>query len=162
MKSPYFLSYIDKQYKDDKANLDEKKRELLENYKLAVEANKRDEEAIKEMDPIEYEYKYSGINYISSEEMHEKKIEIMLEALFLKHFTPIDMKTLEKDWTLLRSLQPGENTPETIETQKRFHSTACSAYYKEIKPDTANEKIIEEIVEKTVKKYITKTSVREE
>lgn len=71
MKSPYFLSYVAKQYKDDKTNLDAKKRELLENYELAVEANKRDEEAIKEMDPIEYEY--STVDYITFEEMQQKK-----------------------------------------------------------------------------------------
>lgn len=84
----------------------------------------------------------------------------MLEALFIKYFTPIDINKLSKDWNLLRSTRLGEHTLETLDAEKRFNSPACSAYYKEIKPDTANEKFIEEIIERTIEKYIAKTSIR--
>lgn len=57
---------------------------------------------------------------VSEQELKRIKFEMMIEALFLEHFTPIDEKKLREDMEL-RNMGGGmDNTPETFEAAKRL------------------------------------------
>lgn len=62
-------------------------------------------------------------------EIMQKKIEIMMEALFLRYFTPVDVEKLERDMILERMGGGDDNTAETLKAISRLKDG--SNYYEE-------------------------------
>lgn len=62
-------------------------------------------------------------------EIMQKKIEIMMEALFLRYFTPVDVEKLERDMILVRLDGGDDITAETLKAISRLKDG--SNYYEE-------------------------------
>jgi len=67
---------------------------------------------------------------VSYQEARQKAFEIMLEALFLRYFTPIDIELLRSDMEISAVMQsvPDQYTPETLAACKRLMD--YTNYYK--------------------------------
>lgn len=130
-KNTILTSPVLAQYLYDKFPRNHKIKKLLE---YTIKANKLNE--------ADYEYFTSGayeedLKYIeerkcpdpiSDKDVYQKKKDIMLEALFLKFFTPIDTDKLRKDMEIVALTEPMENTIETVQAQERLDNPSC--YYK--------------------------------
>lgn len=66
---------------------------------------------------------------VSPEEVRSKKLEIMIEALFLRYFTPVDMEKLKEDMEEVAYSDSGDIWPETIAAMERLADGRN--YYKE-------------------------------
>lgn len=84
---------------------------------------------------IDYGEDAEGYSYygVSDTELRQMELDIMIEALFLRHFMPIDREQLLKDWELKRLTDGsmGSHTPESVEAVQRFQKRTC--YYTEKK-----------------------------
>lgn len=57
---------------------------------------------------------------VSGRDLRSAKLMMMVEALFLQYFTPIDMVKLEEDLELYKLGAGGTSTPETVAAEKRL------------------------------------------
>lgn len=81
--------------------LDLQKSEELARDKASAEKQNRD--AIRAVDEIragEYEDELCEAVLVTSEELRQKKLELMIEALYLRYFEPIDEEMLRKDMVI--------------------------------------------------------------
>ena len=67
--------------------------------------------------------------FYSREEAHQEKMFMMIEALFLKHFTPIDEELLWKDMNVMPLLS-STNTDFTAEQMRAIKRYENKDYYK--------------------------------
>lgn len=92
-------------------------------YRKMIESGEMDEiQESLQKEPI--------IEFVLSEEFDQKLRDIMLEAIFLKFFTPINKTLLKSDMEMVRIVPFGEDTKETIQARRRL--TDPKNYYKEI------------------------------
>lgn len=68
--------------------------------------------------------------FVTDEELRRMKMEIMIEALFLRCFTPIDEDQLRADMREMKMAPWTEITEQTVEARKRLEKNR-SKYYKE-------------------------------
>lgn len=113
--------------------LDVQKSEELARDKASAEKQNRDAiRAAQEMLDEKGIEDYDGI-VTSSQELRLKKLEIMIEALFLRHFTPIDEELLRNDMTI-NSMVAGtsDHTAKTVRACNRLKN---HAYYEPLEPE---------------------------
>jgi len=115
-----------------------KKREILNNAEIAKSLNKREEDFLASVNMEDYQQELADYqNYsVSPEELRTKKMEIMLEALFLKFFTPINEELLKQDMEIINMGGGMDNTAETVGAAKRLKEG--KSYYKEKNEDEEN------------------------
>ena len=119
------------------------KNELKELQKAAGEINKRNLELenLPEASDIFTDEEYANIleeqaeneyvdpDFYSREEAHQEKMFMMIEALFIKHFTPIDEELLWKDMNVMPLLS-STNTDFTAEQMRAIKRYENKDYYK--------------------------------
>lgn len=150
MKCPVLLNFFRDQYKKmvkeygeiegsdgDRAGVDESAynfmcrfREIQLFGEQAEEANQANREYFTSRG---YGDDPGMIFHPSEEELKQKKLEIMVEALFLRYYTPVDEEKLENDMTLARMGGGDDNTPETL---KAYRSLKNGANYYNERNDT--------------------------
>lgn len=114
--------------------------------------NEEKDNADAELSNQRYEYlagtdefdSYEGTD-VSLIELKQKKSEIMLEALFLKFFEPVDEELLKRDMRARNKGGGNENTKEAIAAYERLKDN--SNYYN--KRD--DEKLMDKLVDKLMK-----------
>ncbi|MGN1420389.1 MAG: hypothetical protein ACI4XC_02600 [Eubacterium sp.] len=76
-----------------------------------------------------YDDEYEELGFVSREEAHREKLFLMVEALFLERFTPIDEDLLWKDMNRMPLLASTNTdfTPEIMESIQRYER---KDYYK--------------------------------
>lgn len=94
----------------------------LEARKRAEELNRAEAEfwATADVDKLRQEETDNTVCLVSEEEFRQKKIEMMLEALFLKYFTPIDERKLMADMVCRSMGGSVDNTWETELARERL------------------------------------------
>lgn len=98
------------------------------------------EYTIKMRELYEQGYPYGeDPNFVPYERARRKALEIMLEALFLRYFEPIDIENLRKDMEIRSSMDDaeGEYTVEMAVVYSRLENP-MESYCKPRKPDSEN------------------------
>ena len=86
-------------------------------------------------EPFEIPEGFSVPGLIKEEDLEKKKFQIMIEALFLRYFTPVDMDLLRSDMELVGGFSWADDyTPELVAAHRRL-TTNCG-YYEERKPES--------------------------
>ena len=155
-----FMKFIITRIKDDmdstKIINEEKYNELAETLKNLKKKYDRGVELKRKADRLNYIadtdnapppewFKQTDVNLIiesgiyNYDDLKLKKIEIMVEALFLKFFTPIDEKQLLFDMNYVAGHDyfAGDITPEDLEIKERYES---HNYYTEKGTDNKQSK----------------------
>ena len=120
--SPSFKTYMSKI-----CTTDEQKKKFeneVENERQAEQANQKEREYWETFDPKEFDNDYTH-HGVTKEEVKQKKLEIMLEAVFLKFYEPIDEDLLESD---MNTEYLTDYSADRIASKKRLEK---NAYYKE-------------------------------
>lgn len=139
----YVLKNLSVNSEELKQRLEEEIAEKKELQRAADEINRHNWELQtlpEEKDvftPEEYEQmiqekadnEYIDPGFYSMEEAHQEKLYMMIEALFLQHFTPIDEELLWKDMNVM-PLLGSTNTDFTAEQMKSIKRYENKAYYK--------------------------------
>ncbi len=112
-------------------------KEVKEEKELKKEADKLNKknaelDELPETDIVDsddFDEDLTASYFYSREEAHQEKLFMMVEALFLKHFTPIDEELLWKDMNKMPLLASTNTdfTPEIMKAIKRFEN---KDYYK--------------------------------
>lgn len=139
----YIIKNLPLNSEELKEQLENEIKEKAELSKAADELNRQNTEFdnLPDSDGIEFEEsttEYVGyteyednidLSFYSREDAHQEKMFMMIEALFLKHFTPIDEELLWKDMNAVPLLASTNTnfTPEIMAAIKRYKN---KDYYK--------------------------------
>lgn len=139
----YIIKNLPLNSKELKEQLKIEIKEKAELSKAADELNRQNAEFdnLPNSDGIEFEEStteyvgyseyedYLDLSFYSREDAHQEKMFMMIEALFLKHFTPIDEEILWKDMNAVPLLASTNTnfTPEIMAAIKRYKN---KDYYK--------------------------------
>lgn len=127
----YILKNIAEFAPEVKEKITEETNRRKELIKAANDLNKRNSmyEKLHDIDKIvEDSYiddnEYDEFDFVSREEAHREKLFMMVEALFLEHFTPIDEELLWKDMNRMPLLASTNTdfTTEIMESIKRYEN----------------------------------------
>lgn len=129
----YILKYLSVNSEELEQRL---KQEVAEEKELKKEADKLNKQNTKldnlsELDIDEYDEleDLTASYFYSREEAHQEKMFMMIEALFLKHFTPIDEELLWNDMNVV-PLLASTNTDFTVEQMRAIKRYENKDYYK--------------------------------
>lgn len=130
-------AYIFKNFSVNSKELEQRlKQEVAEEKELKKEADKLNKQNTKldnlsELDIDEYDEleDLTASYFYSREEAHQEKMFMMIEALFLKHFTPIDEELLWNDMNVV-PLLASTNTDFTVEQMRAIKRYENKDYYK--------------------------------
>ena len=140
----YVLDYLSVNSKELEQRLEQEVAEEKEMQKLANEINEynwelstlpeasdifTDEEYEKILQEEAIENGYNHQSFYSMEESHQETLYMMIEALFLKYFTPIDEELLWKDMNVM-PLLASTNTDFTAEQMRAIKRYETKDYYK--------------------------------
>lgn len=115
MQSPELLKYLLSHERDYP-----KAKELLENIEEAERQNNIARQYVEEKSSEEGAVQNEEEFGVSGRDLRSAKLMMMVEALFLQYFTPIDMTKLEEDLELYKLGAGGTSTPETVAAEKRL------------------------------------------
>ncbi len=144
MNHPELIKYINKTISEISTEVKEKLKEEEKYIKAAEKTNKNNEKLLNGptaedlFTPEEYAkmlqeeaeiYIKDEFEFYSREDAHQEKLFLMVEALFLKFFTPIDEEQLWKDMNnkMFDGSLDIHFTPEMMKSIKRYNN---KDYYK--------------------------------
>lgn len=145
MNHPELIKYINKTISEISTEVKEKLKEEEKYIKAAEKTNRTNEKLLNGptaedlFTPEEYAkmlqeeaeiyIKEDEFEFYSREDAHQEKLFLMVEALFLKFFTPIDEEQLWKDMNnkMLDGSLDIHFTPEIMKSIKRYNN---KDYYK--------------------------------